>query len=262
MQVPNRDETSLEPRPIHVQPQAPPQKAGGSPNVHAGQFAFDNRSKIAQEIQKKYKNLPKTRDVERQSLGKEKETETKKAKVSLRTEGPQTTGDQRPRHSLPPKDHKRVGKPMQTKENQERSYMRPTALAGLRNGSREDVPVKVKQIAQEQERRMKEECTFTPKINTGVYSNKLDLNREERRARLYQPKTTEIQKRERLKQQRDAEQFAQVCTFQPQLATDTGPLLEGDRLLDWQGTEEPVGRRLHEQAAKRMEEQHKVRGEE
>jgi hypothetical protein len=250
----DREETSMEPRQTHVEPEAAPQRVTGSPEVRQGQFAFDNRSKIAQEIQKKYKNLPKTRDAEREHTAKEK------AKVMLKTETPQATEKLQPRHSLPPKDKKRPSKPAQTKENKEQSYMRPTALAGLRNGSREDVPAKVKQIAQEQERRMKEECTFTPKINTGPYSNKLELNREERRARLCQPKTTDIQKRERLKQQRDAEEFAQVCTFQPQLATGNGQGLEGEMLMDWKTSEGPIGSRLHEQAAKRMEEQHKVAG--
>lgn len=152
---------------------------------------------MAQEIQKKYKNLSKARE-EHLSSGKRQSEDFKQ---------------QAPKRQLV-----KTEKKMESgrKENSQ-DYMRSTAAADLKASKLKNLPPKVNKVKIEQQQKMKEECTFQPRINPTPYDSKLEINKEERLNRLYKSKTTDIQKREKMKQVKDAEEFANKCTVHPQI---------------------------------------------
>ena len=49
------------------------------------------------------------------------------------------------------------------------------------------------------EKKQKEECTFKPQINEYAVAPSKELSKEERWKKLTEPKTSEIQKRERIR---------------------------------------------------------------
>lgn len=76
--------------------------------------------------------------------------------------------------------------------------MKNTVNADLKQGEKATVS-KTKQLIVEAEKKFKEECTFKPKINDFSVPPSKEESKEERWKKLTEPKTSEIQKRERLK---------------------------------------------------------------
>ncbi len=247
-----REEES--PRAIQVRPQEPPRRvdnlSSSSSASISNRFAFDRGSKVGQEIQKKYgKPLVDQSQSQRQkSIPPVVISRTPKPEVYPQSHPP-------PQHNF--KMNRERRKSAIDKENPP-TYMRPTALAELRAaaGAPTHLPEKLRRVAEEEERKLKEQCTFQPRVNVAAFSSKLELNREERLSRLYKPRTTEIQKREKLKQQQDEEEFARVCTFQPRKQVHSTSFFEVKARLD--DNETPVDRRLFGEAVKRLDDKRKA----
>ena len=231
----------MEPRSNLVRPEEPPKREPGE------QFVFDKRSKIAQEIQKKYRKNTKPAETERIEEGYQKSShQMSEARVK---------SNEKDKHNFN-KAQKTTGR--LDKENPP-TYMKATATTGLRAARKEeDLPPKVRKVAMEQENKIKEQCTFKPKISVSPFSAKLELNKEERRSRLYKPKTTEIQKREKLKQQKDEEEFANICTFQPKRHIQSTSFIEVKARANVEEMDEPANERLFTEAMHRQEERRKV----
>jgi len=231
------EETQLIPQQTVIRPEEPP--------VRAGPFSFDQKSKIAQEIQKKYKPMNKP-----PSSVTDKTTAANEARFSKHEQIPTNKPPKRPMISRTRADSNKENPP---------TYMKPTAIAGLRTSrSPDELPEKIKKVALEQEQRIREQCTFKPNINVGEFETKLEMNRNERISRLYKPKTTEIQKREKLKQQRDDEEFAQVCTFQPKKHVQSTSFIEVKARANLDELDQPVQERLYYDANKRLEDLRKA----
>ena len=99
-----------------------------------------------------------------------------------------------------------------------------------------------KEILQEQEGLLKEQCTFRPKINQPRLGSREDLTHEERILKLYSSANGRVESREKQKYQKDNEEFESSCTFQPKLFSS--PIRDNS---------DPVEDRLYEDAYKRME---------
>lgn len=61
-----------------------------------------------------------------------------------------------------------------------------------------------------------EECSFKPEI-TAYEMNDDTLTQEERWRRLLEPKTTKIQKLEKVKIEREQKEVAETCSFKPNI---------------------------------------------
>jgi len=190
---------------------------------------------VANEIQKKYKNLAKARDDNisySKKFSSNDEREIKK-KSLVNTE-------------------KKLGYESKDKSQ---TYLKSTAAAELKASKPvTELSTKVSKIKLEQQQKIKEECIFQPRINTNPYMTKLEVNKEERLNRLYKSKTSEIQKREKLKQKKDSEEFEEKCTFHPQIE----PLAQPSLKANYNAGETVVENRLFEEAEKRIEDQQKV----
>jgi len=123
------------------------------------------------------------------------------------------------------------------------TYMQPTANTEMRNlHNPTGLPPTAHKLAQERDQRVKKECTFKPQIELGQYKKKLEQTKQERLTRLYEPKTTEQQQREKLKRQKEDEEFSSSCTFQP-------------RTFGYTSSVKPVNERLYSDATQRLEKQ-------
>ena len=225
------EEGLIEPLPqkIAVNPEKPP--------VKEQSFEFDQSSRIAQEIKRKYYVKPVSNPVYQRITAATEAHLAKHTAVPLRSKSRRLPGR---------------GRPATTKENYPPTYMKPTAIAGIRNShSPNELPDKVRKIAQEKEQKIREECTFKPHINSTEYDDKLEQNKYERRSRLYKPKVEEIQKREKLKRQREDEEFSNICTFQPKKISQTTSCIDLKMRTDFN---QSIEDRLYVDANKRIEE--------
>jgi len=172
-------------------------------------FIFDKNSKLAQEIRNKYKANP---------LAYNKTTLPSK---------------ERNEQIIPSARH------YTTKRSGSITYMNPTASAGIRNSrGSSDLPIEVLMTMQRKEAELRKTCTFKPNLNLSQYDF---MGKKERRARLYQAKIVQIQKREQLKRQQEDAEFEKHCTFKPERSAAN---IEN---------KEPVDKRLYEDANKRLE---------
>ena len=215
------------PQELPVQPKRSPIQKSST----GASFAFDKDSKIAQEIKRKYSAKPVVSPMyERNTVAAEARL-AKHDSTSIRTR--QFNPQKKPPLNHPP------------------TYMKPTALSGLRNCKDVNkLPEKVRKVALEQQEKFKMDCTFKPEITVSTFDSKLELNKRERLTRLYKPRTTEMQKREKIKRQKEDEEFSNVCTFQPKRYTQSASS------LCIKGKEEynkPIEERLLTDASKRIE---------
>jgi hypothetical protein len=172
-------------------------------------FMFDRDSNLAQEIRKKYKANPLAYD---------------RTALSSKERNEQIMSSTR-HHTI--------------KGSESITYMKPTISAGIRNSrGSTDLPIEVFITMQKKEIELKKTCTFKPSINSSQYD---PMSKEDRRARLCQPKTTQIQKREQLKRQQEDEELEKYCTFEP------------ERSVTNIENKEPVDKRLYEDANKRLD---------
>lgn len=104
------------------------------------------------------------------------------------------------------------------------AYMKPTVNADLkRQGGLDQQPVatiaKTQQVITEAKKKFSEQHTFKPQIKDYPLPVNKELSKEERWKKLTEPKTLEIQKRERIRAQIEIEQTQKTCPFKPQLPT-------------------------------------------
>ena len=109
----------------------------------------------------------------------------------------------------------------------------------------------MRKLALERKKEIESECTIKPKTNTSQFECKLEMNRGERLARLYKPKTAEMQKREKLKRQKDEQQFANICSFQPKRIARSISVATRKNCEDV--IDQPIDDRLVSDANKRIE---------
>lgn len=174
-----------------------------------GSFIFDKNSKLAQEIRRKYRANPLSYNKSILSVREEQNSFVPSANCGALKRSGSTT------------------------------YMKPTASTEIRNSNGfDDLPLEVFRMVQKREEQLKKECTFQPELHL---SQQDPLNKEERRARLCQPKTRHMQRREQLKRQKEDEELAEFCTFKPKGSDASAEC------------KQPVDERLYEDASKRLE---------
>jgi hypothetical protein len=78
-------------------------------------------------------------------------------------------------------------------------YMKPTVNADLKKDNPQPTIAKTKHIMNEAKKKFNEEHTFKPAINDYQMPSGKEQSKEERWKKLTEPKTTEVQKRERIR---------------------------------------------------------------
>lgn len=91
-------------------------------------------------------------------------------------------------------------------------YMKPTVNADLKS---QPTIAKTKQLVSEHEKKFKEEHTFKPAIKDYALPPSKELSKEARWKKLTEPKTTQLQHRERIRAQLEIEETQKNCTFHP-----------------------------------------------
>lgn len=84
--------------------------------------------------------------------------------------------------------------------------MKPTVNADLKKEQPVATIAKTKQVITEAEKKFKEEHTFKPNIKEYPMPPSKELSKEERWKKLTEPKTIEMQKRERIRAQIEIEE--------------------------------------------------------
>lgn len=93
--------------------------------------------------------------------------------------------------------------------------MKPTVNAELKKQGESMTVAKTKQVVGEAEKKFKEEHTFKPNIKEYPLPPSKDISKEERWKKLTEPKTVELQKRERIRAQIEIEETQKTCPFKP-----------------------------------------------
>jgi len=99
-------------------------------------------------------------------------------------------------------------------------YMKPTVNAEMKKQSGPTV-ARTKQAITEAEKKFNEDHTFKPAIKEYPLPPSKEMSKEERWKKLTEPKTSELQKRERIKAQIEIEQNQRDCPFRPQIKAPT-----------------------------------------
>ena len=132
--------------------------------------------------------------------------------------------------------------------------MKNTVNTDMKMGKKATI-AKTQQIITDADRKFKEEHTFKPQINDYALPASKEQSKDERWKKLTEPKTADIQKRDRIKTQIEIEETQKTCPFKPQI-TSTKHAKSAKK-----ENQAPLPERLMHEADKRKEKREKLKRE-